>query len=946
MEGANVTGTLTEWAGDTGAVTAFCNAVQSRFPASNAIQVTLARTYLELGAHESALECADRTLSTRPDDVEALTVKSRVLVAARRLEEAANLLMEAVRSHPAQAVLARTLAGVLTSQQRYPEAIEAFLGANPPARLAEFIDELLPADPDDADDERKKLALLEAARKRVKGDPDLLRITQAAFRSLGRHVDALAVGDELLALRPDDEDAWAARVSSLRELHRHSEAFEAADLALRRIPGSKPVLAERGWLHLDERRWSEGVEDLLAAECLPELVEHVGAVRAKRFDDAVALVEAALARLPGDAALLLERARLHEGGHRFDDAIRDYQLIAKTGAEYLHLQALRRSCELLRMLRRFEIESRELDEGLTRFWYDVYLLNERGQLLLAQNRPDAAVKAFDAALEFDDDNIDALSWKVRALRLQRSAARGVNLPRFDAAIDAAVDKLPVGYRELERGYVLQDLGWLAEAAESFRRATDVREWEAGIARAEVLTQLGRVDEALQELQALRKTFPDDLYVISSLAWLRIERRELSEAEELFAAIEKIDPANTLPLNGRGAVAVEQGLHAKAERLFRKAAELEPWSAAFHSNLAYTLEQQVVPGMAAKDAERYLAEAEHRCRTALEIEPLMEDAWRGLGAIAFKRHDLLSSEEFLKRALEITPRGEANVDLGALYVQMGRYAPAKQLLEKRCEVAPRDARARTELGNLYLQTNAPKDAVQVFRDAVALNPQAEEAHRGLAQALIQTGNHDEAMQVLRRALREVPDARSWQLHLAVARTLTGLGDAADDSEIYEQALDEIRIATRLSPDQPEPHFHAGVVRFKLEDYGGARKAFARCQELDENYPDVERNLRRVRTLLLRDVLRTRWILYGGMALAAVWLCLLVALWIGYLWDSSKVTGTMLNVFSPLLLGMSVISFLLPSLTKLKLPGVEAEMAQPRERISRGPTGSVGFGSSRS
>jgi len=63
---------------------------------------------------------------------------------------------------------------------------------------------------------------------------------------------------------------------------------------------------------------------------------------------------------------------------------------------------------------------------------------------------------------------------------------------------------------------------------------------------------------------------------------------------------------------------------------------------------------------------------------------------------------------------------------------------------------------------------------------------------------------------------------------------------------------------------------------------------------------------------------------------------------YLRTENKVTHAMLITFSPILLGLSLIAFLLPSLLKLKLPGVEAELSQPKEKVSKGPTGSIGFG----
>jgi hypothetical protein len=55
--------------------------------------------------------------------------------------------------------------------------------------------------------------------------------------------------------------------------------------------------------------------------------------------------------------------------------------------------------------------------------------------------------------------------------------------------------------------------------------------------------------------------------------------------------------------------------------------------------------------------------------------------------------------------------------------------------------------------------------------------------------------------------------------------------------------------------------------------------------------------------------------------------------------------MITVLVPICLGLVVVSILLPSLSKLKLTGLEAELSQPtaKEALASGPKGEIGFGS---
>jgi hypothetical protein len=61
----------------------------------------------------------------------------------------------------------------------------------------------------------------------------------------------------------------------------------------------------------------------------------------------------------------------------------------------------------------------------------------------------------------------------------------------------------------------------------------------------------------------------------------------------------------------------------------------------------------------------------------------------------------------------------------------------------------------------------------------------------------------------------------------------------------------------------------------------------------------------------------------------------------------VDQSLLNIMTPILLGLLTISALLPNLSKLKLPGFEADINDPKSPdpdISTGPRGDIKFGSS--
>lgn len=202
-------------------------------------------------------------------------------------------------------------------------------------------------------------------------------------------------------------------------------------------------------------------------------------------------------------------------------------------------------------------------------------------------------------------------------------------------------------------------------------------------------------------------------------------------------------------------------------------------------------------------------------------------------------------------------------------------------------------------------------------------------------------------MLTKALRELEESQRWQLHLTLCQLLAELGDKSQDSDLYDEALKAVRMAIALQPEESAPYFYSGIVHYKLEDYGCALADFRRCLEKDPNHFEAEQNARRVQSKLRRERIQTGASLYGGIALGILCLVLLGLMWVLYLFFNTtpkNISEATVATMSPILLGLVFVAFLLPWLSRLKLPGVEAELSKPKEKVSAGPSGSVGFGSS--
>src|SRR5207245_1451418 len=147
----------------------------------------------------------------------------------------------------------------------------------------------------------------------------------------------------------------------------------------------------------------------------------------------------------------------------------------------------------------------------------------------------------------------------------------------------------------------------------------------------------------------------------------------------------------------------------------------------------------------------LAKALESCRQAQRLDPDMPEAFGLLGVIAFKQGSLREAEAALLHSIQLDPIRGFHTDLGALYVQMGRYTEAEEQLEKAIKNHPDEAYARIQRGNLYLLTERPKEALGEFRAAVALEPLLPDGHKALAIAFMEADKLTEAELALRKAI---------------------------------------------------------------------------------------------------------------------------------------------------------------------------------------------------
>lgn len=145
--------------------------------------------------------------------------------------------------------------------------------------------------------------------------------------------------------------------------------------------------------------------------------------------------------------------------------------------------------------------------------------------------------------------------------------------------------------------------------------------------------------------------------------------------------------------------------------------------------------------------------------AIKIYPPFIEAQLRLGAAYMDLHQWDKAEQALKRALEIDPKAvNAHFALGAMYLTQKRFDEAAKVLLRGLEIENRSWQGHFNLGRVYYTRNAPGDLVKAARQVAVtlqLNPGFAEAHLLAGNIWVRANHPAEALLEFQEYLRLAP-----------------------------------------------------------------------------------------------------------------------------------------------------------------------------------------------
>lgn len=261
----------------------------------------------------------------------------------------------------------------------------------------------------------------------------------------------------------------------------------------------------------------------------------------------------------------------------------------------------------------------------------------------------------------------------------------------------------------------------------------------------------------------------------------------------------------------GSDLMRDGRWAESAQLFVALAEKLPndstilYSAAlttFNSGRVAESEQFINRAVATVLAERKKdpdsSEIKHRAADALVLQAVV---------LANRRNDN-GALESARSAVNIAPDSfDAQFALGRALFGTGDLAGAARAFQVALSLRPTDLKARFFLATALERSGDDAGALSAYRELIAKQPQSAEGHLGLGVLLLKLGgdNQTAGISELERCVAIEPN--TYEARVTLGRVLVSKGRAAD-------ALEHLRVAAKLAPNNPEPHYQLSLAYRKL------------------------------------------------------------------------------------------------------------------------------------
>lgn len=379
-------------------------------------------------------------------------------------------------------------------------------------------------------------------------------------------------------------------------------------------------------------------------------------------------------------------------------------------------------------------------------------------------------------------------------------------------------------------------------------------------------------------------------------------RDLTKAATLLKKVNLIDPKMAEAHRMLGVVYLDQGFKERAQGQYSYALDLKPGYYSAMAGLArlyraegnrtraeelvekalverpYDIEMREMLGellWESAELDRALAELEK----VVAVAPRHLQARRTLALIYAAKGATNDLAAELERITQLAPEDvEVKLDLGSAYQRMGDNGRAIGAYEEILKRDPKNVNALKFVGDCYRRNRETDKAIAAYQRVMKIQPQDPRPYFLLGAVYEEAGQDTKAEQVFQDAQqfkRYLGEAwtnlgaiafrrgdlskATWYLSRAVVRAPTrpkghyNYALLLSAKKERDKALDELKIAGDLDPQDPDIRYLAGVILLRQGRLDEAKAMFEEALKRKPDHPDAKHNL-----ALLEDLERR----YGG------------------------------------------------------------------------------------
>ncbi len=394
--------------------------------------------------------------------------------------------------------------------------------------------------------------------------------------------------------------------------------------------------------------------------------------------------------------------------------------------------------------------------------------------------------------------------------------RSTSTPRFAPALYS------VGFTHLAEGRFAEALAQFRQAATLDPLISDRAAQSPPMQQAFAELRRGRIDAAVQPLEAAVSSFPKSSEPRRLLGIVHSLMGQHQHAIAQLDAAARLSPSDERVLISLARALDDAGMAARAETVLRTALKALPKSGEARWALADIYERAIRD----TDAIREL-------RAALDL-PLLS----GRGALYFRladlyhrHHEFANAAEMLSARARVDPNNAVSYrDLGLAYSRMGRSMQALPPLVLSSLIGPEDAEGLVALGLIHAENARLAEAETVLRRAVAKRPDLSEARYALGTTLMRVGKSDEGRTHLAEFTRLIAVYREYEKLAVPVMELARQAELRAREGRGNEAADLWRRIVALMPERPTDYVLLGDALIKSGQNEIAVLALERALEL--------------------------------------------------------------------------------------------------------------------